>query len=161
MYNYVCDEVFGALRRIVRSLDVHSNRLRVRYGLTGPQLVILKKIESTPNCSVRNLAEAVSLSSATVTVILESLEKKGLVNRSRGKEDRRRMENVLTEKARQILALNPSLLRESFVEEFLKLPEWEQTSILSSLQRLAFLMESEEQPVAVTEDEFNFSPSPI
>lgn len=159
MNDYVCDEVFGALRRIVRSLDVHSNRLKGRYGLTGPQLIILKKLEKNPNSSVRNLAESVSLSSATVTVILESLERKGLVNRSRGKEDRRRVENVLTEQARQILAQNPSLLRERFVEEFSKLPQWEQTSILSSLQRLAYLMESEEQPVAVTEDQFHFTPS--
>ena len=148
-----CDQVLAALRRIIRAIDLHSRKLAQRYGLTGPQLIILKELQSLGDVSVGELAKRISLSSGTVTDILERLEKRGLVQRARSNADRRRVLNRITEKGEEILQKAPTLLQERFVEEFEKIQDWEQTLILSSLQRVASLMEIEEtlsRPVLVT-----------
>ncbi|HSL18147.1 MAG TPA: MarR family transcriptional regulator, partial [Methylomirabilota bacterium] len=60
-------QVLAALRRIIRAIDLHSRSLVQRYGLTGPQLVVLKELIDRPPQSVSALAGAVNLSQATVT----------------------------------------------------------------------------------------------
>jgi hypothetical protein len=47
-----------------------------------------------------------------------------------------------TAAAEEALAGAPPLLQEHFTEAFEKLPDWEQTQILSSLQRVVALMEA-------------------
>lgn len=139
-----CEEVLKVLRRIIRAIELHSRSLSLKYGLTGPQLLVLKEIGSSPHVSVSQLARQVSLSSATVTDILDRMEKRGLVQRTRSHSDRRRADVTITEKGQQTLSTAPTLLQEQFVSRFSEIKDWEQTLILSSLQRLASLMELEE-----------------
>jgi hypothetical protein len=54
--------------------------------------------------------------------------------------DRRRVLVRLTEAGFSVLAEAPSLLQDQFVERFRKLADWEQTLILSSLQRVSSMM---------------------
>ena len=76
-------QVVAALRRIIRAIDLHSRSLVQRFGLTGPQLVVLKElIERSPR-PVSELAAAVNLSQATVTGILDRLERKDMIARVR------------------------------------------------------------------------------
>jgi DNA-binding MarR family transcriptional regulator len=49
------------------------------HGLTAPQALVLKVIVSSPELSVGEVVERVSLSQATVTDILNRLAKRGLV----------------------------------------------------------------------------------
>ena len=39
------EEVMLLLRQIVRAIDLHSRRLVHDYGLTGPQLLLLRALE--------------------------------------------------------------------------------------------------------------------
>jgi DNA-binding MarR family transcriptional regulator len=134
--------VMAALRRIIRAIDLHSRSLVHRFGLTGPQLVVLKELVDTSPCSVSELAAAVNLSQATVTGILDRLERKSMVVRVRDSKDRRRVLVSPTPVAQEVLAGAPPLLQEHFTERFAKLPDWQQTQILSSLQRIVALMEA-------------------
>ena len=136
--------VMAALRRIIRAIDLHSRKLVKRFGLTGPQLVVLKELVDTPSRSVTELAAAVNLSQATVTGILDRLERKELIVRARDSKDRRRVIVAPTVAARQVLAGAPPLLQENFTKQFGALPDWHQTQILSSLQRIVALMEATE-----------------
>ena len=138
----VTNLVLSALRRIIRAIDLHSRSLVHEYGLTGPQLVVLKQLLSEAPCTVGELAKAVNLSQATVTGILDRLERKGMVLRVRSTDDRRKVMISPTDGARQALAGAPPLLQEHFIEAFGSLPEWEQHQILWSLQRLVTLMEA-------------------
>lgn len=85
----------------------------------------------------------VSLSHATVTDILDRLEKRGLVQRNRSRCDKRRVIVEITDLGLELLQRAPPLLQERFVAEFTKLQDWEQAQILSTLQRVAALMEAE------------------
>jgi DNA-binding MarR family transcriptional regulator len=147
------NSVIAALRRIIRAIDLHSRKLVHQYGLTGPQLVVLKALlDHTPQ-TVSELARTVNLSQATVTGILDRLEKKAMIQRKRSEIDRRKVMVSPTSSAEQALADTPPLLQEHFTEGFARLPDWQQTQILSSLQRIVALMEAgdvEAGPILIT-----------
>jgi DNA-binding MarR family transcriptional regulator len=134
--------VVTALRRIIRSSDIHSYFLVSNYGLTGPQLTVLRELSRTEGMSVGELTRAIHLSQATVTGILDRLEKRQMVRRQRSDRDKRRVLLELTPRAQEILSLAPPPLQENFTSEFSKLADWEQTQILSSLQRVVGMLEA-------------------
>jgi DNA-binding MarR family transcriptional regulator len=138
----ITNSVIAALRRIIRAIDLHSRTLVNRFGLTGPQLVILKELLDQYPVSVGELAHAVNLSQATVTGILDRLERKGMIQRQRSDVDRRKVMVTPNSSAEAVLSGAPPLLQEHFIEAFERLPDWEQTQILSSLQRIVALMEA-------------------
>jgi DNA-binding MarR family transcriptional regulator len=138
----VSDNVMIALRKIIQAIDMNSKKLVKRVGLTGPQLVILQEISSLGEVTAGELAQAVSLSQATVTGILERMEKRGLLTRKRSDQDKRRIMVRITESGKQVLESAPPVMQEAFVDGFSNLQEWEQNMILSSLQRLVTIMDA-------------------
>jgi DNA-binding MarR family transcriptional regulator len=136
------DQILIALRRIVRAIDQHSRRLAQDFGLTGPQLVILRELVRNGGMHVAELAESISLSHATVTDILNRLEKRGLVGRERSLADRRRVMVTATKRGRVHISQSPPLLQETFSEQLARLQEWELTQTLSVLQRVALMMDA-------------------
>ncbi len=139
-YKERCQKMLAALRKITQAISSHSKNLYRKYGLTGPQLIILNDIAAREPLSVTQLARSISLSQATVTDILNRLEKKGLVVRQRDMLDRRRVMIRTTPQCNEILSQAPPALQEAFVERYRNLPEWEQLMILSALQRIVDLM---------------------
>ncbi len=140
----ICESVLVALRSIIRAIDLYSKELVRNHSVTGPQLLLLKEVAHIGNATVGNLAKRANLSSATVTGILDRLEKRGLVERIRSEDDRRKVFIKATEEGINLYRQAPSMLQERFVSEFTKLQDWEQTQILSSLQRIATMMEAKE-----------------
>ncbi len=136
------DDVLIAIRRIIRSVDIHSRELLRTVGLTGPQLVVLRDILSHDRSSISELSKRVSLSQATVTAILDRLESKGYVLRERAQEDRRKTWVKATREGTRLAKSGPSLLQENFLERFNNLEDWEQTQLLTSLNRVCSMMES-------------------
>ncbi len=147
------DLVVSTLRQIIRAIDLQSKKLVKLYGLTGPQLLVLKEINKTPDQPISLIARNVSLSQATVTSILNRLEQQDFAKRVRSLNDKRKVNIILTEKSYNILNGNPSLLQETFTNKFEKLEDWERNMILSNLQRLASMMNAGDinsPPVLVT-----------
>jgi DNA-binding MarR family transcriptional regulator len=144
----LCEQVLVALRRITRAIDLHSRQLTQSHGLTGPQALILKCLLDRDEISVGVLAHLVNLSQTTVTDILNRLEKRGLVHRVRSQVDRRRVNVAATEKASLLLRNSPPLLQEQFIQRFNALLDWEQALILSTLQRVAGMMDTQELSVS-------------
>jgi len=149
----ITEMVVLALRRIIRAIDLRSRYLVMRYGLTGPQLTLLKQLSANGGCCVSELTKAIHLSQATATGILDRLEKRRLVRRERSDQDKRRVLVWLTQAGEGLLADAPPLLQEEFTAEFSKLEDWEQAQILSSLQRVVSMMEAkgiEATPILAT-----------
>ena len=137
------DTILATLRQIIRSIDLQSKILTRKYGLTGPQLLVLKELYKDYNLTLGQVAENVSLSQATVTSIMDRLEKMEFVVRVRNSKDKRKVNIKLAEKATLILGTNPGLLQEEFSEKFGKLDEWEKNYLISALQRIALMMKAE------------------
>jgi DNA-binding MarR family transcriptional regulator len=140
----VSDGVLINLRRIIQSIDLHSRQLARQHGITTPQLLILKQIQGETGMTVSQLAKQISLKQATVTDILNRLERKGLVRRSKDTGDRRRVLIEETAAGQKLLDAAPSPLQETFLEKFEELETWQQSMILSALQLLVTSMVEED-----------------
>ncbi|MFP4180829.1 MAG: MarR family winged helix-turn-helix transcriptional regulator [Spirochaetaceae bacterium] len=140
----ISHDVLVTLRQIIRATDMHSKQLVKKYGLTGPQLMVLKEIMADEDINIGRVAKKVSLSQATVTNIIDRLETRGMVTRERSHRDKRRVIVRVTEKTEKLLENNPSVLQEEFLHNFRALEDWEKNLILSSIQRIARMMNAED-----------------
>lgn len=148
-----CRELLVSMRKIMQAIDIHSRMLNKKFGLTGPQLIILNQIANQEPISITPLAKLTSLKQATVTDITKRLEAKGYLSRKKREDDKRSVSLLLTRKGREIIANLPPLLQERFAGRFIDLENWEQMMILSSFERVVNLMAAEEieaSPVLVT-----------
>lgn len=138
------DQIVVSIRRIVRAIELHSKSLVATVGLTSPQLSVLKTLAAMGEGTPTSLAKALKLSQPTVSGIVDRLTQRGLVERSRVDGDRRKSGVRLTSEGAQVVVSAPSLLQERFLLELSRLESWEQTMLLSSLQRIAVLMDAED-----------------
>jgi DNA-binding MarR family transcriptional regulator len=138
------DKVLVAIRQIMRAIELYSKKMSKDFGLTSPQLMLMRTIQRDDNVTIRQLSEKTNMSQATATIILDRLEARGWVVRIRNQQDKRKVHALLTESGQQMLAGAPGILQPGFLEKFQALELWEQNLILSSLQRLSSMMNSED-----------------
>ena len=142
------NDVLVSLRQIIRATDLQSKRMTKVCGMTIPQIMVLRAIETLGDVTVKRVSQDVSLSQATVTTILNRLEEREFIERVRSKVDKRVVNARLTEQGREVLSTTPPLLHEKFIERFDALEDWEKTQLLSALQRIASMMDAENLEVA-------------
>ena len=142
------EELLVALRKVIRAIDLRSKQLNREVGLTGPQLLVMQSVGKLPGIMVRQIADNVNLSAATVTSILDRLEAKELVHRIRSTEDKRRVGVFLTDKGQELISTAPMPFQEHFLNRFSSLEDWEQSLMVATLQRLASMMDAEDLEAA-------------
>jgi DNA-binding MarR family transcriptional regulator len=135
--------VLSALRRLIRAADLDARDLARQTGLTTSQLLVLELLAGSGELTVGSIAREVGLAQGTVTSLIDRLVDRGLLCRRRANSDRRQVKVAISDAGRALLAAAPTPLQTRFLEGFSCLAEWEQTAILSSLQRLAHLMGAE------------------
>ncbi|MCB5360670.1 MarR family winged helix-turn-helix transcriptional regulator [Vibrio lentus] len=138
------DEILVAIRQIIRAIDLHSKKLSKEYGLTGPQLILMRAIQEMGNVTIKELSNQTNVSQATTTTIIDRLELNGYVQRIRSIADRRKVHANLTEKGQELLNNAPPPLQDNFVKKFQNLEAWEQSLLLSSMQRVSSMMNAED-----------------
>jgi DNA-binding MarR family transcriptional regulator len=131
-----------ALRQINRAIDLQSKKLEKETGQTTPQLLLLKELAKDGRAKPSMIAKSVHLSHATVTSIVDRLAKSGMVTREKSEDDGRSVEIVLTEQGRDCVQNAPELLQEDFLLALSKLEPWEQNLLISSVQRIAMMMDA-------------------
>ena len=134
--------ILQSLRRIIRAIEIHSHQLANSHGITGPQLSCLLAIRDQGKLTAARLAKIVYLSPSTLVGILDRLEEKGLVNRSRSARDRRQVLIEVTPAGEALAAVAPSLLQDTLRNALVALPELERVSISQSLEKVVDLMEA-------------------
>lgn len=137
------EEVLTALRRLIRATDLHSRHLEKTVGLTAPQLLLLQILRQRGQVTIGVLAGEMNLSQATVTTVMDRLEVRQLVTRTRSSEDKRKVFAAMTDAGEKLLINAPPLLQQNFIRQFQDLQNWEQAMILSSLQRVAQMMDAQ------------------
>ncbi|MEE4185330.1 MAG: MarR family transcriptional regulator [Gammaproteobacteria bacterium] len=137
------NQVLVALRRIIRATDQYSSHLARTTGMTAPQILLLQSIAALPGASVGALAAHISLSQATVTTIINRLEKRELLYRERSQRDKRVVNIRLTDRGRALLAQAPTPLQEQLARQFTQLAEPEQMQIVTALEHVARMMDAE------------------
>ena len=135
-----------ALRRIVHALETNARSMARASGLTQAQLLVLLEVARNGHEMPRDIARALGVGQATVTLQIDKLEARGLVRRERRTADRRAIWVILTETGQDLLDEIPDPLQQRFKERFEQLASWEQTLILSVTERLGVMFDAEEAP---------------
>jgi DNA-binding MarR family transcriptional regulator len=136
--------ILRALRRITRSIALHSRQLAACSNITAPQLICLRAvIDNGQPITATAISREIHVSPSTVVGILDRLEDKGLVRRERGREDRRIVFVSATEAGVALAESTPSPLQKKMADALNELPELEQATITLSLERIVRLMESD------------------
>ena len=98
---------FDDLRRVVQVVHGYSKRSKQVGGLTGPQLWAIKVLAGSAPIMVSELARRMYLHPSTVIGILDRLESRGLVNRTRSTRDRRVVAVGLSRKGKETVKKVP------------------------------------------------------
>ena len=108
--------VIDNLRRVFQALNEYSRNAERATGLTGPQLWAMKLVANGTPTRVTQLARQMYLHPATVVGILDRLESRGLVTRTRSKTDRRAVDVALTELGEQMVTKAPEVAQGMLVK---------------------------------------------
>lgn len=96
----------GTYVKLVRAAETATARIHrhlADVGLTPSQFGVLEALLSLGPLCQRDLGEKILKSSGNITLVLDNLEKRGLVRRERGTEDRRFITVSLTEDGERLI----------------------------------------------------------
>ncbi len=96
-----------AYSRLVRAFESVSSRLRCpksRNGLTDSQFAALEALYMQGPLCQRAIGQTILKTGGNVTLVIDNLEKLGLVRRERDSDDRRQIVVSLTEKGAAVIA---------------------------------------------------------
>lgn len=147
----IADRILKAIRRILKRTAEHSRHLAKEGGLSATQLLCLRLIGQTgaqQEITAVQLTDAVQLSAATVSRILDRLESQGLIQRERSRADRRKVLLQLTRSGRTCLRKLPLPLQERFLAQLGALPRRDRIELISSLETIVRMMGAEGLDVA-------------
>ena len=142
------EELLVSLRQVIRAIDIHSRQLNKQSGLTGPKLMLMQIIVVLDAPLAKDIAKEIALSAATVTTIIDRLESRALVIRTRSKTDKRKVHLSLSESGKLLLSSSPKPLQDHFIKRYQNLEEWEQSQLLSAVERIASMMDAEKLDAA-------------
>jgi DNA-binding MarR family transcriptional regulator len=101
------DEILEAIIYLTTETRRITKELARRANLTGPQLTVVKILENIGDLSLSELSDKIRAQNSTVTGIIDRMEREGLVQRVRSKEDRRVVRIHLTEKGAKLASEIP------------------------------------------------------
>jgi DNA-binding MarR family transcriptional regulator len=114
-----------------------TKELARRAQLTGPQLTVVKILETMGDLSLTELSERIRSQNSTVTGIIDRMEREGLVVRERSKEDRRVVKLRLTPKGVELAAEVPLEPMEIFRSALESLTKEEMRELLKILLKVS------------------------
>lgn len=137
-------EIVQSFRRIFKAIQQYSEEVLKEFGVTGPQLWLLKTLRREGGTSVGELSQKMYLHISTVSGIIDRLEAKGYIARKRGDTDRRVVTVHLTETGRRIVDKAPEPSQGKLLYSLQNLSQREVLEMHGALQKIVRLMEVEQ-----------------
>ncbi len=135
-------ETMQSLRRIIKSLQDYSQTVYTHFGITGPQLWVLKTIYQNGSLSLGDLSRRMFTNPSTITGVVDRLEKKRYALRVRSEKDRRIVKVQLTSKGDRLAKRAPNPIQGKMIYGLKKLRKNELLSIYQSVEKLVEIMEA-------------------
>jgi DNA-binding MarR family transcriptional regulator len=104
--------ILRSLRRIHRAVADQGHLLVEGYQVTLPQILCLRQLAALGTTTPSILAAELGVSQATISGMIDRLEARGYVRRSRCSIDKRKVMLDLTERGMELENAAPSLLKE-------------------------------------------------
>jgi DNA-binding MarR family transcriptional regulator len=140
-------EVVWLIRKLVQGGELYTKELNKKYQVSAPQLSCLLALSDQGPMPPSQIAKYIMVNSSTITGIIDRLEQKGLVERSRTSQDRRVITVSPTEKGKALVQTAPPPLQKKIVDGLRRLPSQEVDEIVRVLMKLATMMDVHELEV--------------
>ena len=127
--------VLDSIRRIVQALRVSSRAAEKAVGVSGAQLFVLQKLAEAGGQSLNALAERTRTHQSSLSVVVQRLVERGLVERRRSEADARRLELTVTDDGRALLNQSPDPVQLRLIEGLERLPPTERATLARLLER--------------------------
>ena len=135
------DQSLIAIRRMLRATELHGRKLAQAAGLTPVQIRVLQIVAESGHATARDISRRMGVSPATMTVLVDKLALKGMVERRASATDRRQTDIVITPQGAKAVADAPDPLQQAYVRQFEALEDWEQAMVVSVLERVAGMLD--------------------
>jgi DNA-binding MarR family transcriptional regulator len=112
--------------------------------LTGPQLWALKILADRSTLRVSELARQMYLQPATVVGIVDRLERKGLLTRTRSTEDRRTVDLHLTDGGREVSEKAPDVAQVMLLRGLDELTDEQFSRVEEGMKQLTRMLGAEQ-----------------
>ena len=140
-------EIVWLIRRLMQGNYIYNKELNKKYQVSAPQLSSLLALYENGPLPPSQIAKYIMVNSSTVTGIIDRLEQKGLVARSRISTDRRVITVTLTDKGRELAEHAPPPIQEKIVDGLQKLPANEREKIVQALTKLTYMLDVQDLEV--------------
>jgi MarR family transcriptional regulator, organic hydroperoxide resistance regulator len=149
-------DIIDNLRRVFQVVNEHSKKAEKTTGITGPQLWAIKTIAEKAPIRVSDLAHSMHLNPATVVGILDRLEARGLVHRTRSTEDRRVVTIDLSDQGKELVRRAPEVAQGLLVAGLENLSSEKRKVIAQGLAHLVDILGVQKiPPKLIRSPEFN------
>ena len=137
------DNVFYEIRKQIRKVEKyayqHSQELMRDFGITGPQMGVLRVISSNSAISLSDIANRMGLHITTVEGIINRMQHRKFVKKQKSAKDKRVVEVFITEKGAKILKEAPVGAMGRFYRNLQKISDEEARQIYKTLARIVEL----------------------
>src|SRR5512140_3234659 len=131
------DQVLEAIIYLYTESRRLTKELARRAQLTGPQLTVVKILETIGDLSLSELSDKIRAQNSTVTGIIDRMEREGLVMRVRSTEDRRVVHIRLTDQGAKLAREIPIEPMEIFRSALESLSAQEMRELMKILMKVA------------------------
>jgi DNA-binding MarR family transcriptional regulator len=128
--------VLDSIRQVVRVLRLASRDAEKKVGLSAAQLFVLQKLAEGGVLSVNDLAERTHTHQSSVSVVVQRLVERGLVDRNRSQQDGRQADVSVTAAGRASLKSAPAAAQDQIIQALGKFGAKDIKQLADSLERL-------------------------
>lgn len=139
-------EILDNLRRVFQVVHGYSRRAERVAGLTGPQLWAMKVLAESAPIRVSDLARRMYIHPSTVVGILDRLEQRDQVTRTRSSEDHRVVMVALTDKGKETVTKVPRIAQGLLLTGLKGLEKAQLASISEGLDLLVGILGADRMP---------------
>jgi len=116
-------EFMKQLWALDHGLQTVSKRMESRFGITGPQRLVVRIVGRFPGISAGGLAEVLHVHPSTLTGVLRRLEQRGMIVRRSDPKDARRALFGLTPRGRKMDTLRTGTVEQAVRRILARMPE--------------------------------------
>lgn len=138
--------IIDDIRRVFQVLAEQSRRAERETGLTASQLWVVKILDGATPMKVTELARRMYLHPATMVGLLDRLEVKGLVQRTRSDKDRRVVHIVITDQGRELVRNSPEVAQGLLVKGLEPLTDKKIKVISDGLEQVVKILGVQAEP---------------
>jgi len=139
MVSYIKElmEIFQTLPQEMKKIAPDRTNVGNKFGITGVQLMTLHFVKHNDNCKTSDIANFLSVTPPDTTRIVETLVKKGFVERINDEKDRRIIRLRTTRNGKKVIETIRQELTSSFSKILEKMNEQDAKALLKGMKALS------------------------